>query len=52
MSRVFALRMSVVVKLLRKLPVEQAKLLLNKKKRKKTTTSTLSESRRNQSLWS
>ena len=47
MLRVLDLRMLVVVKLLRKLPVEQAKLLLKKRKRKKILIFTSSRSGRN-----
>jgi len=50
MPRVPVVRMLMVMKLLRKLPVEQAKLLLKKRKRKKILTSTSSGSRRNRSL--
>jgi len=39
----------LVVKLLRKLPVEQIKLLLKKRKRKKILIFTSSESKRNRS---
>ena len=47
--RVLTLRMSVVVKLLKKLPMEQAKLLLKKRNRTKTATYTSSVSGRSQS---